>query len=196
MGVSDETALWLARSVMPHEPALRAWLRRGASPADVDDIVQETYAKLISIENFAAIQNVRAYLFRTAHSAAVDRLRRQSVVQLEAVADLDRLQVASDAATPEDEVVDRNELRLLARMIERLPEKTRRIFVLSRVSERSQKQIAQETGYPESTVEKHIAKAFALLMAAYADGGYDAPEASRLRNARIGRRANDRDGNG
>ncbi|MBU1271523.1 MAG: RNA polymerase sigma factor [Alphaproteobacteria bacterium] len=196
MGVSDETALWLARSVMPHEPALRAWLRRGASPADVDDIVQETYAKLISIENFAAIQNVRAYLFRTAHSAAVDRLRRQSVVQLEAVADLDRLQVASDAVTPEDEVVDRNELRLLARMIERLPEKTRRIFVLSRVSERSQKQIAQETGYPESTVEKHIAKAFALLMAAYADGGYDAPDASRLRNARIGRRANDRDGNG
>lgn len=196
MGVSDETALWLARSVMPHEPALRAWLRRGASPADVDDIVQETYAKLISIENFAAIQNVRAYLFRTAHSAAVDRLRRQSVVQLEAVADLDRLQVASDTVTPEDEVVDRNELRLLARMIERLPEKTRRIFVLSRVSERSQKQIAQETGYPESTVEKHIAKAFALLMAAYADGGYDAPDASRLRNARIGRRANDRDGNG
>lgn len=196
MGVTDETALWLARSVMPHEPALRAWLRRGASPADVDDIVQETYAKLICIENSAAIQNVRAYLFRTAHSAAVDRLRRQSVVQLEAVADLDRLQVASDALTPEDEVVDRNELRLLARMIERLPEKTRRIFVLSRVSERSQKQIAQETGYPESTVEKHIAKAFALLMAAYADGGYDAPDASRLRNARIGRRANDRDGNG
>jgi len=196
MGVSDETALWLARSVMPHEPALRAWLRRGASPADVDDIVQETYAKLISIENFAAIQNVRAYLFRTAHSAAVDRLRRQSVVQLEAVADLDRLQVASDAVTPEDEVVDRNELRLLARMIERLPEKTRRIFVLSRVSERSQKQIAQETGYPESTVEKHIAKAFALLMAAYADGGYDAPDASRLRNVRIGRRADGRDGNG
>ncbi|MBU4197723.1 MAG: RNA polymerase sigma factor [Alphaproteobacteria bacterium] len=196
MGVSDETALWLARSVMPHEPALRAWLRRGASPADVDDIVQETYAKLICIENSAAIQNVRAYLFRTARSAAIDRLRRQSVVQLEAVADLDRLQVASDAVTPEDEVVDRNQLRLLARMIEGLPDKTRRIFVLSRVSGRSQKQIAQETGFPESTVEKHIAKAFVLLMAAYADGGYDAPDASRLRNARIGRRADVRDGNG
>jgi RNA polymerase sigma factor (sigma-70 family) len=196
MGVSDETALWLARSVMPHEPALRAWLRRGTSPADVDDIVQETYAKLICIENVGAIRNVRAYLFRTAHSAAVDRLRRQSVVQLEAVTDLDRLQVASDAVTPEDEVVNRNELRLLARMIDGLPEKTRRVFVLSRVSGRSQKQIAQETGFPESTVEKHIAKAFVLLMTAYADGGYDAPDASRLRNVRIGRRADGRNGNG
>jgi RNA polymerase sigma-70 factor (ECF subfamily) len=196
MGVSDETAIWLARRVLPHEPALRAWLRRGASPADIDDIVQETYARLIGVADVSAIRNVRAYLFRTAQSAAVDRLRRKNVVPLDAVADIDRLRVAADAVTPEDEVVGRNELRLLARMIERLPDKTRRIFVLSRVSGHSQKQIAQETGFPESTVEKHIAKAFVLLMAAYADGGYDAPDASRLRNERIGRRADVGDGNG
>ena len=196
MGVSDDIALWLARSVMPHEPALRAWLRRAESPADVDDIVQETYAKLIGVADVGSILNVRAYLFRTARSAAVDRLRRKSVVPLDAVADIDRLQVAADAVTPEDEVAGRNELRLLAKMIDRLPDKTRRIFILSRVQGRSQKEIARETGFPESTVEKHIAKAFVLLMAAYADGGYDAPDASRLRNVRIGRRADGRDGNG
>jgi RNA polymerase sigma-70 factor (ECF subfamily) len=72
---------------MPHEPALRAWLRRAASPADVDDIVQETYAKLIGVADVGSILNVRAYLFRTARSAAVDRLRRKSVVPLDAVAD-------------------------------------------------------------------------------------------------------------
>lgn len=196
MGVSDERAIWLARHVMPHEPALRAWLRRGVYAADVDDIVQETYAKLITVADFSAIQNVRAYLFRAARSAAVDRLRRKSVVQLDAVADLDRLQVAADMVTPEDEAVGRNELRLLAKMIAGLPDKTRRVFILSRVNGRSQKEIAQETGFPESTVEKHIAKAFVLLMAAYADGGYVAPDASRLRNVRIGRRADGRDGNG
>ncbi|KAK0332499.1 hypothetical protein LTR94_024589 [Friedmanniomyces endolithicus] len=176
MGVSEDTARWLARSVMPHEPALRAWLRRAASPADVDDIVQETYAKLIGVADVGSILN--------------------SVVPLDAVADIDRLQVAADAVTPEDEVAGRNELRLLAKMIDRLPDKTRRIFILSRVQGRSQKEIARETGFPESTVEKHIAKAFVLLMAAYADGGYDAPDASRLRNVRIGRRADGRDGNG
>ena len=27
-GVSDERAIWLGRNVLPHESALRAWLRR------------------------------------------------------------------------------------------------------------------------------------------------------------------------
>jgi RNA polymerase sigma-70 factor (ECF subfamily) len=118
------------------------------------------------------------------------------VVAIDAVADIDRLQVPLDAVTPEDEVVGRNELRLLAQMIATLPEKTRRIFVLSRISGLSQKEIARQTATPESTVEKHIAKAFHLLMAAYADGGYDVPRASRVRDARNRRRVHGGDGHG
>lgn len=184
MGVSDERAIWLARNVMPHEAALRAWLKRDADPSDVDDIVQDAYARLVTISDVSAIQNVKAYFFQTARSVAIDRLRRKSVIRLDAVADMDALRIPWDAASPEDVAVSRNELRLLARMIASLPEKTRRIFMLSRVSGRSQKEISHETGIPESTVEKHIAKAFGLLMAAYADGGYDAPAASRLMRAR------------
>lgn len=164
--------------------------------SDVDDVIQESYARLATLPDVAAIHNVRAYFFRTAHSVAVDRLRRSSVIAIETVADLDRLQTAMDCVTPEDEVAGRNELRLLARMIARLPEKTRRVFMLSRVSGLSQKEVAQKTGYPESTVEKHIAKAFVLLMTAYADGGYDAPDASRVRNARSRRRLDVADGSG
>lgn len=196
MGVSDERALWLAGKVMPHEPAVRAWLRRGAASADVDDIIQDAYARLVTVPDISGITNVRAYFFRTARSAAIDRLRRQSVVAIDAVADIDRLQVPLDAVTPEDEVVGRNELRLLAQMIATLPEKTRRIFVLSRISGLSQKEIARQTATPESTVEKHIAKAFHLLMAAYADGGYDVPRASRVRDARSRRRVHGGDGHG
>ena len=196
MGVSDDRALWLASKVMPHEPAVRAWLRRGAAGADVDDIIQDAYARLVTLPEVSGIANVRAYFFRTARSAAVDRLRRQSVVAIDVVADIDRLQIPLDAVTPEDEVVGRNELQLLARMIAKLPEKTRRIFLLSRVSGLSQKEISRKTGTPESTVEKHIAKAFVLLMAAYADGGYDAPGASRMRDARGRRRIHVGDGNG
>jgi len=189
MGVSNERALWLATEVMPHEPAVRGWLRRGRHlHADIDDIVQEAYAKLVCLADISDIQNVRAYFFRTAHSVVADRLRRKNVIALTSIAEVDHLQAGIEEITPEDSLAGRNELQLLADMIERLPDKTRRVFVLRRVSGLSQKEVSQRTGIPESTVEKHIAKAFKLLMTAYADGGYDAVLASRLDNANKGRR--------
>ena len=84
MGVSDERALWLASHVMPHEAGLRGWLRRSRqSEFDIDDIVQEAYAKLVTTPDVAAIGNVRAYFYRTAYSVLVSRLRRKSVVSIQ-----------------------------------------------------------------------------------------------------------------
>ena len=101
MGVSDERARWLAVEVMPHEPAVRAWLRRGRrSEPDIDDIIQDTYARLVRVPDTDAIRNVRAYFFRAAHSAVVDQVRRQSVIAIDAVADIDRLQVPDGEADP------------------------------------------------------------------------------------------------
>lgn len=196
-GVSDDRARWLAIEVMPYEPAVRRWLNRTrAWESEVDDIIQDAYARLVGVADVSAIQNVRAYFFRTAHSAAIDRLRRRNVIAIDAMADVERLKIAADVADPEEQAADRNELRILARMIASLPDKTRRIFMLSRVSGLPQKEIARRTGVPESTVEKHIAKAFLLLMRAYADGGFGDQYASRLQNGRRGRKVNDQRGNG
>jgi len=179
--VGDDRAIWLANFVMPHEPAVRGWLRRGRHlPEDIDDIIQESYAKLVGVADVSQIGNVRAYFFRTAYSVVAGRLRRKSVVTLSALADAGALYEGIDQITPEDTLCGRNELQRLSEMIGRLPDKTRRIFVLSRVLELSQNEVSKRTGVPASTVEKHIAKAFRLLMAAYADGGYEALVASRV----------------
>lgn len=192
--VTDDRALWLAMHVMPHEPAVRGWLRRGRQlPADIDDIIQESYAKLVCVQDVGQIANVRAYFFRTAHSVVAGRLRRKTVVSLASVADADSLLEGIDEITPEDTLSGRNELRLLAQMIARLPDKTRRVFMLSRVSGLAQKEVSRRTGIPESTVEKHIARALTLLMAAYADGGYDPVVASRVQRAEKNRRRNAHD---
>jgi RNA polymerase sigma factor (sigma-70 family) len=189
MGVSEDRALWLAAQVMPHEPAVRGWLRRGRHlHVDIDDIIQEAYAKLVSLPDVAAIDNVRAYFFRTAWSVVADRMRRKDVISIASMAEVEHLQAGIDEITPEDSLAGRNELQILADMMERLPDKTRRVFVLRRVSGLSQKEVSRRTGIPESTVEKHIAKAIRLLMVAYADGGYDAVIASRLQSAEKGRR--------
>lgn len=177
----DDRARWLMAEVIPHEAAVRRWLGRGRNlPADIDDIIQESYAKLVGVADPSHIQNVRAYFFRTAHSVVASRLRRKSVVSIEALAEKEGLYEGIDVLTPEDIAVGRNELQILAEMMQRLPEKTRRIFVLSRVIGLTQKEIASRTHVPESTVEKHIAKGIRLLTEAYSVGGYGAVIASRL----------------
>ena len=44
----------LGGTCLPHEPALRAWLRRRRlGGLDIDDIIQETYTRLIAAESVA-----------------------------------------------------------------------------------------------------------------------------------------------
>ena len=43
---------WLASAIMPHEPALRAWLLGKRFPGiDIDDIVQEAYSTLAALDS-------------------------------------------------------------------------------------------------------------------------------------------------
>jgi RNA polymerase sigma factor (sigma-70 family) len=164
--VSDERAQWLAQHVLPHEPALRAWLVRGRDGGlDPDDVVQEAYATLAALDSVAHIRNPRTYLFSVAHSVALSYVRRARVVRIEAMAELGAPDVLVDEdPTPERIVADRQELRLVAALIRSLPGKCREAFTLRKVEGLPQREIARRMGVSESTVEKHISKALRLLM--------------------------------
>ncbi|MCX6950974.1 MAG: RNA polymerase subunit sigma-24, partial [Verrucomicrobia bacterium] len=57
---------WFAEHVLPHEPMLRAWLRgRFPSLADLDDVVQETFARVLQAYAHAPIGSPKAFLFTT-----------------------------------------------------------------------------------------------------------------------------------
>jgi DNA-directed RNA polymerase specialized sigma24 family protein len=89
-GVSDERAIWLGRQVLPHEPALRAWLkRRNLGGLEIDDVIQETYTRLFQAESVAHIHDARNYAFQVAGSVVIDQLRRMKVVPLASVPGLD-----------------------------------------------------------------------------------------------------------
>jgi RNA polymerase sigma-70 factor (ECF subfamily) len=185
MRASDERALWLSRHVLKHEPALRAWLgRRRVAGLDVDDIVQETYARLIAVDQVTGIGNVRNYMFQTAYSVLVSHIRRSKIVSFEAVADLEQLGAARDFS-PEDQVIDRDELNRLARAIATLPGKVRDVFVLRRVDGLSQRDVARKLGLSESTVEKHMSRGIYLLMNLISNGGNDNPRASKAWGAKL-----------
>jgi RNA polymerase sigma-70 factor (ECF subfamily) len=184
--VSDERAIWLGRHVLPHEPVLRAWLsRRRLGGLDIDDIIQETYSRLIAAESVQHVHDAKNYTFQVAGSVVIDHLRRMKVVSIASVPDFDYLEVVSEEPSPERQVIDRDELHRLAGMIARLPGKVREVFTLRRVYGLSQREVAQKLGIAESTVEKHMARGFLLMLEQFRDGGKQVVHPSSLKSGNL-----------
>jgi RNA polymerase sigma-70 factor (ECF subfamily) len=177
--ISENRARWLARCILPHEAALRAWLRRKAAAGfDIDDIIQETYAILAAKADIDSIHNPKAYMFQVAYSVILQELRHARVVPILAVPEIGELELVSDAPSPEATVLAREELAIVQRAIEAMPRQTRRAFTLRRVEGVSQAEIARLMHLSEHSVEKHIARGIKLLTTAFRDRGETAPRAS------------------
>jgi RNA polymerase sigma-70 factor (ECF subfamily) len=182
---SHDRTSWLARHVLPHEPALRAWLRRRRIDGlETDDIIQETYAVLAGLAAVEHITSPRAYAFQTAQSVILRHLRRARIVRIDSVGAMDLLNAAIDEPSPERQASSRQELRRVADLIAALPAKCRQAFTLRKVEGLSQRDVARQMGISESTVEKHIGRALRTLMCAMQYGGIYDPEASLGSGAR------------
>jgi RNA polymerase sigma-70 factor (ECF subfamily) len=170
--IADERALWLSVEVLPHEAAMRAWLRgKRVSPHDIDDTIQETYAVLATMAAVNQIADPRAYSFSVAYSIVLQRHRRARVVPLTAIEAMTHFDPPSDELSAERRVAGRQELQRLAAAIADLPVKCRTAFILRKIQGLSQRETAKRMGISENTVEKHIAKGVHHLMAMFADGG-------------------------
>jgi RNA polymerase sigma-70 factor (ECF subfamily) len=176
----DERARWLARNVLPHEPALRAWLaRRPVAGLDIDDIVQETYSRLSLTASVEDIRNPRTYLITTARSVMLSHIRHARVVPMHSMTQLEAMDFVADEPDPETIAADRDELRRLAEAIGQLPPRTREVLVLRRVKGMSQREVAQKLGVAESTIEKQMSKGFSRLAEILGRGGKADAGASR-----------------
>lgn len=182
VGIAEARATWLGRFILPHEAALRAWLaRRPVAGLDVDDIIQETYAKLIAMETVDGIRDPRSYLFQVAKSVIAGHLRSRKVVSIVYVSDLDVLEATADEPSAEVQISDREELQRLAEAVAALPEPTQTIFCLRRIERLAQRKIAARLSMPESTVEKHISRALLFMAERLGRGGKRDAGASRRR---------------
>ncbi|MDG5497485.1 MULTISPECIES: RNA polymerase sigma factor [Azospirillaceae] len=177
--VGNERALWLAQHILPHEPCLRAWLaRRRVAELEIDDIVQEAYARLASMDSVEGVRNPRAYFLQTAHSIICTHLRRAQVVSIRAVDDTELSRFECEDASPESTVCDRDELRRIGDIVAGFPKQVAAVFILRRIEGLSQRDTAQRLNISESSVEKNMAKGIRLFMDTIALSGISSPCAS------------------
>lgn len=169
--MTEDRVHWLSRHILPHESDLRAWLAgKTGADVEVDDVVQEAYAIIYSLEQVSHIRQPRAYMFTTARSIILQHYRRARIVPIQTVAELERITGAVDELTPEHHAIAGEDLRKLGRLVSRLPRKCRQAFLMRKVDGLSQREIARSMRISESTVEKHIAKGLRVLMEGMRDG--------------------------
>jgi RNA polymerase sigma factor (sigma-70 family) len=157
---SIERNAWLTTEILVHERALRGYLSRFfKNVADIEDVVQETYARLLSLSDSAsaAVRNWHAFLFTSARNVALDRIRRSRIVSLDVLAEMGSAAVLDRTPPADEDLNSRQELTLLMGAIASLPERCRKVFTLRKLYGMSQRDIAQRLGIAESTVEKHVA---------------------------------------
>lgn len=120
---------------------------------DVDDIIQDSYCRLIQARKTGQIRYVKAFLFATARNAMLDLFRRRRTVEIESVAEIERLSVLEEGPGVADRVGRQQELTLLADAIHALPERCRQVLTLRKLYGLSQQEIAAQLGISEHTVE-------------------------------------------
>lgn len=158
---------WVASRVMPHEPKVRSWLRlRLQSPEDIDDLIQEAYAKLAALPSVDHIARPDTFFFQVVRNLLVDQIRRSRVVRIEAATELDVPSVYEDEPTPERIAGSRRELARVAELIDGLPDRCRRVFMLLKVEGLSQKEVAARLGVSESVVENEGVKGIRRILQA------------------------------
>jgi RNA polymerase sigma factor (sigma-70 family) len=154
---APELNAWFVREVLPLEAMLRQFLRRSLRDrSNIDDLVQDVYVRVCEAANDQIPQPVRPFVFTIARNLLVDRVRREQVVSIEAVEDLEALNVVIDTPGPEQNVIAREELRRLQAALDRLPPRAREAVVLRKVEGLSWSEIAQRMNITESTVNQHL----------------------------------------
>lgn len=182
-----EIATWVAREVLPHETHARTWLRRaGTSPDDEDEIVQEAYCRLAMLESVDHIDNAYAYFFSIVRNLLVRRLKRQHVVSIDTIAEVDAYH--DDRPSPERMAAGRLAYAKALDLIARLPERCGRIVHLRKIEGWSQSRIAEHLGTTEKAVEKQVWIGVRSIREAWSRGERDADERMTNLGKRGGRR--------
>jgi len=160
--VSSSTALIESTFLNTRKPLLQLLKRRLGCSHTAEDLVQETYLRVIQQDSLEEIGNLPAYLFRIASNLVVDH-GRQAVVSVHAHHEPLEEDLVCPKPSPDWVAEAGQELDILSQMIAELPPQCRRIFLLHKVQHLSHVEIAEQLDISPRTVETQIGKALRIL---------------------------------
>jgi|SRR5215469_13407336 len=132
---------------------------------DAEDLLHSAYLRLIRYQVRMPVDDVAAFLVKTALNLNIDNCRHLRVQN--SVAEFPQLE---DSAPLQDEVVAARIRLLRVRAgLEKLPARTREILLMHRLNNLTYREIASRLGISSSAVEKHIAKG-AVFLAKWIEG--------------------------
>lgn len=136
--------------------------RRTRDDQDAEDLLHSAWLRLFAYREEHEVRQPAAFLVQTAANLAVDKHRQGKRLARES---LDEFESALEDASPlQDEVLAaRERLRRVQAGLERLPPRTRQVFVMHKVEGMKLREIASALGITQSAVEKHVAKAVLFL---------------------------------
>jgi RNA polymerase sigma factor (sigma-70 family) len=145
-------------------PALVKYFRRKCgNAARAEDLAQDVIMRVLANRGWKSPDQAKAYIFRSAVNRWRD-LKRRDLSHGESVGWEDAAPFAVDEENcPERVLVGEQELHRVVSALQQLSERTRDIFILIRVEQMKQADVAAAFGISVSAVEKHFAKALAQL---------------------------------
>lgn len=175
---------WIADHVLPFERQVRLWLRhkvRSLSGADLDDLIQEGYARLLHA-NLSLVTDGPGFLCSTIFNLWLDQRRRSRVVPIDLLENVDPERI-DEAPDPERRASARQQYERLVQAMQQLPEQQRIAFEFKQFAGLQVREIAERMAINEKTVEMHLRLALVQvtrLILGEEEMGHRAGEGSEL----------------
>ncbi|MEM8985133.1 MAG: sigma-70 family RNA polymerase sigma factor [Pseudomonadota bacterium] len=152
----------LATLYREHGDQLTAYLRKafGDGPPDPADVTQEAFRKLLEQNSLSRIENIRAFLWRTARNLVLNQ-KRNIATRSSFDYEIEHLFFAIEgpASTPERVLEMKEQLTIIAEALKNMPERRRKAFLWNRVEGLNLTAVGKRLGITRRAVARHVAQA-------------------------------------
>lgn len=134
-----------------------------------EDIIHDVFCKIWETRKTLAIHtSIKSYLYRSVHNNCIQYLRHLKIIRQHDKKQEARLEEALLMnrlffETGLSKLMEKEIEGLVDEAIDKLPDKTREIYVMSRNQHKRNSEIAKKLNITEKTVEYHISRALLLL---------------------------------
>lgn len=148
-----------------YEKALQRYFgNRVNNPADVNDLVQKVFLRVIQRSSGGPIEHIQGYLFQVAASVLNDEYRRARTRHQDEHEYYDEdAHGLPDEISPERVLLGEEAMMRVAAAVKQLPEATRDVYILRVHQECEYAEIAEQLGISLRGAQRHMARALKYL---------------------------------